>query len=114
MILLLTIGWLFIRLQSQSNKLHDLQSRQAEMASQWRAEPIDQTRIPASGPDPVIVIKILNPAELAANESPFAGTINNFAPEIIKSIVYKTSSEILREELAKRGVQTEIRVHGLD
>ena len=116
LLLLLTLAvlvFLFGRLRAQSTLLRKLQNEQAALASAWSSRPVNLHDIPGSRLDPVITIKILNPVELAAKESKFAGTINNFAPDVIKQIVYKRTTDILREELTTKGVQVEIKVHGL-
>lgn len=63
---------------------------------------------------PVISLEILNPFEVAQQESNLAGPVIAVAPEIIRRIVYRRTSGILREQLKERGVQAQVRVHHVD
>ncbi|MFT6552199.1 MAG: hypothetical protein ACJA1I_002249 [Zhongshania marina] len=113
-LLLIVITYLLVRLNAQRRLLLTLQDEQRALAKAWRANPVDFNQIPVSEGKGFIAIKILNPVELATKESVFAGLLNNFAPDVIRSIVYKRTVEIMRGQLEERGVQAEISIHGLD
>lgn len=113
-LLLVLVVYLLIRLTAQRNLLLMLQKEQLALANAWKSSPVDFSQIPMSESQAFIAIKILNPVELAAEESVFAGLLNNFAPDVIRSIVYKRTVEIMRGQLEEKGVQAEISIHGLD
>lgn len=92
--------------------LQTLQQDHAALTAAWKVLPPDAARLLPPG-STLLSIEILNPVALAAQESPFAGTIGSVAPGLIRSIVYKRTAGMLREELLKYGVQAEVRLHGL-
>lgn len=71
----------------------------------------DPTLPAMTTPRPVIAIEILNPYELAVQETPLAGPAARLAPRIIERIVYRRTREILIEQLAERGVRALVKVH---
>lgn len=112
-ILIPAIALLFARLRRQRDLLASLQQDQQALADAWKALPADAARLLAATRSPLISIEILNPVELAATESPFAGPIGTVAPELIRRIVYQRTAEILRDELRQKGVRAEVALHGL-
>ncbi|MFT4045751.1 MAG: hypothetical protein QM661_03550 [Solimonas sp.] len=94
---LLAVLALLLQLQ---RRLHALQAR----ASLAAALPPDGT------PRPLITVEILNPFELAASRVAIAAIGAKFVPRVIERIVYQTTSEILREEIAKHGVNARVQI----
>ncbi|WP_047010481.1 hypothetical protein [Spongiibacter sp. IMCC21906] len=113
-VLVLTLGYLWMRLRAQQVLLAELQLEQQTLAKAWQSQPIDFEHLKRASIEPLICIKILNPVELASKESVFAGPISSVAPDVIRRKVYKRTGDILREELQMKGVQTEIQLYGLD
>ncbi|MFA5938723.1 MAG: hypothetical protein WC809_05145 [Sinimarinibacterium sp.] len=111
----LTVGAvvLFRRLDRHRAMLATLQQDHAALAGAWDKLPPDAIRLLANERAPVISIEILNPIELASQESEFAGPISTVAPQLIRKIVYQRTAEILRAELSEKGVQADVKVHGL-
>lgn len=110
---MVAVAYLLRRLQIQGRLLTSLQQEQAELAAAWHNHPVSPSHIDSPNARPVIAIEILNPVQLAVAESPFAGAVNNFAPATIRRIVYRRTVEIMREELKQKGVEAEMRIHGL-
>lgn len=110
---MVAVAYLLRRLQIQGRLLTSLQQEQAELAAAWYNHPVSPSHIDSPNARPVIAIEILNPVQLAVAESPFAGAVNNFAPATIRRIVYRRTVEIMREELKQKGVEAEMRIHGL-
>ena len=103
----------FHRLGKHRTLLATLQQDHEALAGAWDKMPPDAVRLLANQRAPLISIEILNPIELAAQESEFAGPISTVAPNLIRRIVYQKTAEILRAELDEKGVQADVKVHGL-
>lgn len=112
--LLILVSYLLYRLYSQQSILMKLQEEQRTLAENWKSNPVDFRQVPSLNGQAFIAIKILNPVELAVEENVFAGMLNNFAPDVIRGLVYKRTVEIMRGQLEDRGVQAEISIHGLE
>lgn len=67
--------------------------------------------VPPASARPLISIEILNPFELAVEETALAGPAAKLAPRIIERIVYRRTREILVEQLKERGVRAQVNVH---
>lgn len=61
----------------------------------------------------LLSIEILNPLQLAVQESRYAEALSAVSPGLLRRIVHQRTAEILRDELVKYGVQAEVRLHGL-
>ena len=57
-----------------------------------------------------IAIEILNPFELAARETRFAGAAARLAPKMIERIVYERAAVMIAQQMAEQGVQVEVNV----
>ncbi len=68
----------------------------------------DQVAAPAQR---LIGINILNPMELAAQESWFAETFGGLAPPLIHKLVYERASKIVETKLQEHGVVAEVTIH---
>ena len=58
-----------------------------------------------------IAIEILNPFELAARETRFAGAAAKLAPKMIERIVYERAAVMIAQQMAEQGVQAEVKTH---
>ena len=58
-----------------------------------------------------IAIEILNPFELAARETRFAGAAARLAPRMIERIVYERAAVMIAQQMAEQGVQAEVKTH---
>jgi hypothetical protein len=105
--------WLLLRLQKQQALLDTLLRDQMALDRAWNALPPDATQLAGAGSSSFVSIEILNPVELAAKESSFAGPLGNIAPTLLRKIVYQRAVAIIREDLLKHGVQADVRIHGL-
>ena len=70
--------------------------------------------LPQGTSRPLITVEILNPFELAANRVAIAALGARLAPRMIERIVYQTTRDILRTEIAKHGVDARIRICHVD
>ena len=59
----------------------------------------------------VIVMDILNPMEVAANQSWFAGRFGSVAAPLIRRIVYEQAVKNIHREVKKWGVQAQVTLH---
>lgn len=63
---------------------------------------------------PRITIEILNPLELARQQSWLAGTLGTLSPSLIRRVVNDRTVKILSAQLVDYGVQAEVRVERVD
>ncbi|MEQ1438491.1 hypothetical protein AAG565_03940 [Fontimonas sp. SYSU GA230001] len=115
LLLILAAGLIMLwrRLGRYRALLATLQEDHRALAGTWGRLPPDAAELLAQQRTAVISIEILNPIELAAQESEFAGPISTIAPNLIRRIVYQKTAAILRTELSEKGVQADVKVHGL-
>lgn len=112
LVLLAALGLLSWRLARLQALLRTLSEDQRQLAAAWNALPPEaRGLLPAR--DALLSIEILNPSELAAQESPLGGVASRLTPRLIRGIVYQRTADMLRAELPKYGVRAEVRVHGL-
>jgi hypothetical protein len=64
-----------------------------------------------SGQRPVLVMDILNPMELATQQSWFADKFGSLAPGMISKLVYQQAVKMTIIEMQKHGVQAQVSVH---
>ncbi len=112
LMLIVTLVLLYRRLSRLQGLLDTLSQDQRQLSSAWNALPPDAR---ALLPDNkmLLSIEILNPVQLAAQESRFADALGSVSPGLLRRIVHQRTAEILRGELVKYGVQAEVRLHGL-
>ncbi|MGB0218123.1 MAG: hypothetical protein ACPGJF_02185 [Sinimarinibacterium flocculans] len=103
---------LWQRARQQQRLLATLARDQTVLARSWNALPPDAATLLNTG-GALITIEILNPVELASQESPLAGPLGRVAPGLIRRLVYQRAAEMLRQQLGEHGVQAEVRIHGL-
>ena len=103
---------LWRRAHQQQRLLATLARDQTVLARSWNALPPDAATLLNTG-GALITIEILNPVELASQESPLAGPLGRVAPGLIRRLVYQRAAEMLRQQLGEHGVQAEVRIHGL-
>ena len=65
---------------------------------------------PAGAGRQVISIEILNPLELAANESWFGDKLGSLTPELLRRIVNERTVKDLRQQLQSHGVKAEVQL----
>lgn len=112
-IALAAFAWLLMRLQRQQQMLDTLLQDQQALNAAWNALPPDAAQLANVGAACFVSLEILNPVELAAKESSFAGPLGTIAPGLLRRIVYQRAVAIIREDLLKHGVVAEVKVHGL-
>lgn len=94
-----------------SNELMSLRSRAETLDPEAGAPPPDIKDIYNDLKGGLISIEILNPMELAAKESWFAGIFGSVAPAMLRKLVYKQASKITINMLKDFGVDGEVRIH---
>lgn len=112
-LMLLTLGlllWQFDRLGKRLQSLEQtLQTLQAERA----AFPTEFRKLLASGGSTELIsIEILNPMELAAQQSKLASTLGSLTPSLVRRIVHNEAIKIVRKQLEKHGAKAQVRYHG--
>lgn len=112
-ITLAALFWLLKRLQRQQQLLETLRQDQQALNAAWNALPPDAAQLANVGAACFVSLEILNPVELAAKESSFAGPLGSIAPGLLRKIVYQRAVAIIREDLLKHGVVAEVKIHGL-
>jgi hypothetical protein len=110
--LIVSLLYLIRRNETQRRLLATLAQDQSALAAAWNALPADAAPLLKAGTT-LISIEILNPMELASQESPLAGPLGRIAPGLIRKLVYQRATDMLRQQLGEHGVQAEVRIHDL-
>lgn len=105
------IAALFWYKSAVSGELASLRARAATLDPEAGAPPPDIKEIYDDLSSGIITIEILNPMELAAKESWFAGVFGSLAPGALRRLVYKRAGKITKGMLADFGVDGEIGIH---
>lgn len=85
------------------------------LATAFGALPRDlrtEAQRPGVQPDPFYTIEILNPMEVAAQESRLGRIFGGLTPAIVRREVYRQAHGIIRQQLADRGIKAEVKLHG--
>ena len=80
----------------------------------WRLEQTVPAAVAPPDPPPgdrVIVVRILNPLELANAQTKAATMLHRVRPALLSKIVYEQAAQQLSERLAEEGVVAEVRIH---
>lgn len=94
-----------------SAELAGLRMRAENLDPEAAAPPPDIRQIYADLKGGLITIEILNPMELAAKESWFAGLFGSVAPAALRRLVYKRAGKITLSMLKDFGVDGEIGIY---
>lgn len=95
-------GWLIVQLGQMQRQLAALQLRLGPTPVLPPFAVAGQSRI---------AIEILNPFELAARETRFAGAAARLAPRMIERIVYERAAVMIAQQMAEQGVRAEVKTH---
>lgn len=89
-----------------------LRDRAAATDGAFDAQAVEQARTPRPGEpvNPVLLIEILNPHELAARESWAARHFGTLVPRVVGREVAARAAEQMAEQLAEQGVQADVRI----
>jgi predicted cobalt transporter CbtA len=112
LIVLAGIAVLLAVLVAQTMKIRRQNAKLEAAVAPLRAEAVrapDAGALP--GPGRFLTIEILNPSELARAENKFAPMASAVAPRLLTQIVYAKAAGILREQLAERGVEADVKIH---
>lgn len=104
-------GVAFWQVRSLQRRLHAVETRAASLANEIDAAPFDLSRTLGDGRRRLITIEILNPLEVAANESKMARRIGPIAPNLIRGEVTRQAVRELETQLEAQGIDAEVRVH---
>lgn len=110
--LIAALVFLWTRLSRLQALLDTLNQDQRKLAVAWNALPPDARKLLPEN-KAMLSIEILNPVQLAVQESRYAEALGAVSPGLLRRIVHQRTAEILRSELIKHGVQAEVRMHGL-
>ena len=103
-------AWLFVLHRS---------ARVLQASAQWLAD--DLGTLPADlraaakahgvGTSPFYTIEILNPLEVAVAQSQLGKVFAGLTPALVRSEVYRQATGHIREELERRGIKAEVKLH---
>lgn len=109
-ILALSTLWLAFRLRALRREYDVLHQQLLQANESVGAISPDLRGLLKNEPATVICIEILNPLQLAANESWFAGKFGSLTPALIRRIVYDRALKICQETLTKFGAEAQVQV----
>lgn len=105
------LAWLVRRFLVLQQEARLLRTKLEEIAMVPFDRPADLQQVLGSGDRRVLVMEILNPLQLAAQQSWFADKLGSLAPPLIRKLVYEETAKIMRTELQKYGVEGQLEVH---
>ena len=92
---------------------HRAQRALQTLSAQMKENPAARTSTSLNAGQSRLIVEVLNPLELAAKESWFAGKLGGIAPTLIRKEVYKVVRDRMATQLAAEGVQADLQVqHG--
>jgi hypothetical protein len=95
----------------QRQELGVLQTRCEELGAGVRALPADAQALLTPERPLLLSIEILNPMQVAAQQSRFADTFGSLTPALVRRIVYERAVDIVKQEVLKHGLEAEVRLH---
>lgn len=104
---LLILVWRFARLQRLSAALATAAAPLLPPAVQ----PQELEPLLTESKRMLISIEILNPMQLAAQQSWFASVFGNLSPALIRKIVNERTQKMLESQLKEYGVEADVRLH---
>ena len=99
--------WLHQQFQALRAEADQLRTRLDELG----AAPLPEETVELPPGGRVIVVEILNPLELATEQTAAAGMLGRLAPSLVERIVYEQALKQLQERLAEEGVVADVRIH---
>ena len=113
-LLILIVLYLMVRVGKLRRILTTLNQDQRVLSEAWRVEQQDLSQFLGARRRPVITIEILNAVELAAGGSVFGRILGRYAPDMIRTQVYKRTAANMRDNMTEHGVKVVVEVHGCD
>lgn len=104
----LLLGLFLLRRRALALQGHAERLAAATGSRDLRAEAL---RAGVSSP-PFYTIEILNPLEVAAQESKLGLVFGGLTPAIVRREVHRQAHGILRQQLAERGIKADVKLHG--
>jgi hypothetical protein len=108
---LLALVVLIWRLQALRRRNEILSRAISELAPVAATTPPDLAKTLVTGTADIIAIEILNPVELARNESWLAGVFGTLTPALVRKIVSEQALKNVHTELLKWGVKADVKLH---
>lgn len=111
---LLLLLYLLQRLLSQRRHTLQLLAETQALAAQANALPASLPSVLGERKGPLLVLEILNPQQLAAQESWLGHAFGGLAPALVRKIVYKQTVPMVKQELTKHGVEAQVDLYRVD
>jgi hypothetical protein len=111
-VMIFALGLLLWQYDRLGKRLHAMEQTLLSLRDEKAAFPDDFRRLLSSSQTEVISIQLLNPMELAAQQSKLAGVFGSLTPSLVRRIVHNEAIKITRRELEKHGAKAEVRFHG--
>lgn len=113
----LLLGANLIALAALAAWLLRLQRHTAALRASAQALAADAAVLPPaadaiSAARPFYTIEILNPLEVASQESWLGEVFGGLTPGLVRREVYRRAHAIIRQQLADRGIRADVRLHG--
>lgn len=109
-VLLIATFWLAWRLRSLRRDYRLLHEQLVEANAALGTVAPDLQALLGSEPATIISIEILNPMQLAAQESWFADKFGSLTPALIRRIVYDRALKICEETLTRFGAEAQVQI----
>lgn len=107
---LLTVGIVILWLRSRV-QIKSLTKRVEAMGGSEALRGRDFPTIAESGKKRLITVELLNPMELAANESWFARQFGSLTPALVHKLVYDQARQKVIEKMPEFGAKADVKIH---
>lgn len=111
-LMLLALGLLLWQFDRLGKRLHAMEQALLALQGERASFPADFRKLLSGGQTELISIQLLNPMELAAQQSKLASALSNLTPSLIRRIVHNEAIKITRRELERHGAKAQVRLHG--
>lgn len=101
------LGWQFW----QRRELRSLQAQCQQLQLVAQTLPEDARALLGTERPLLLSIEILNPMQVAAQQSWLANAFGSLTPGLVRRIVYERAQDIVRQEVLKHGLEAEVRLH---
>lgn len=108
---LLILGFLAWRYWRMREEIASLRARAEALDPNMGAIPPELAELFREDKSRILAIEILNPMELAAKESWFAGALGTISPGLLRKLVYERTAKIMQDQLKDFGVEAQVSIH---
>lgn len=111
-LMLLALGLLLWQFDRLGKRLHAMEKTLQTLQGDRAVFPADFRKLLSTSQTELISIQLLNPMELAMQQSKLASALGSLSPSLLRRIVHNEAIKITRRELERHGAKAQVRLHG--